>query len=61
MDEAKYRANLEAILAFTGGKHWLKQKQVADYLGVSRQTASRRYGPGISAETLARELAADEQ
>ena len=61
MKEAEaYRENLESILGFTDGKHYLTQARAATYLGVTRQTAAKRFSithDGISAETLAKRLA----
>lgn len=54
-----YRDNLEDILAFSGGKRLLSQKEVAVYLGRDRRYIKKVFGierDGISAATLARKL-----
>ncbi len=54
-----YRDNLEDILAFTGGKRLLTQKEVSSYLGKDPRYIKKVFGvekDGISAPTLARML-----
>ena len=56
-----YRDNLEAILAFTGGKQMLNIKQVSEFTGICHYNALPKRFPFqqgyISAPTLARCLA----
>lgn len=56
-----YRDNLEAILAFTGGKQKLNIKQVSEFTGICHYNALHKRFPFqqgyISAPTLARCLA----
>ena len=59
MKEAEgYRDVLEDIVRTTG-KHFLQQRDVCAYLGVSPKTAIRRFGvrkEGIASALLARKL-----
>lgn len=56
-----YRDNLEAILAFTGGKQLLSIKQVGEFTGLHKYETLHKRFPFqhgyISAPTLARCLA----
>ena len=60
MEKIDYRDNLEAVLAFTGGRHLLNAKEVGAFLGIDYRTARKRYDfdkyGAISAPTLARQM-----
>ena len=59
MEKIDYRDNLEAVLAYTGGRHLLTAKEVGAFLGIDYRTAKRRYDfrdGYISAPSLARQL-----
>ena len=61
MENKFYRDNLEAILAFTGGRHILTVNDVRRFTGIKdNRTLHRRFpfnGHTISAPTLARSMA----
>lgn len=60
-EKPSYRDHLADLLEYTGGKRLMTTKEVAAYLGVSRQTAAKRFGvkgkEGILVVELARTLA----
>lgn len=58
-EKETYRDNLEMLLRSFPDKKLLNKQQVADYLGIDRRTATKRFtfkDNLISIATLAREL-----
>lgn len=58
-EKKDYRAILEDILVFSGGKRVLTVGEVAQYTGLSRPTVCKRYGigrEGVMAPALAMKL-----
>ena len=58
-EKPEYRDNMEALLAFSGGKMLLSATEVAKYCGCDRRTAVKRYAiskDGITVPTLARRM-----
>ena len=54
-----FRDLVEDILAYTNGRHLLTIADCAGYLGIDRDTVTRRFGvtkKGIAAVMLARQL-----
>lgn len=59
-EKIDYRAILEDILQFTGGRRVLTLREVAKYTGLSVPTAKKRYGigaEGVTAPALAMAMA----
>ncbi len=60
-ERPEYRDNMEALIAFSGGKMLLSATEVARYCGIDRRTAIKRYEiqkDGITIPTLARRMSA---